>query len=223
MQMAWAIRRWMATAALAGAGGSAWAQAGPPQEPGIYSCVDDHGRAVTRDRYIAECSHKEQALRNRDGSLKRRIPPIETPEERARRDAQQRLEQEQRDKRSEAFKYDDLLRQRFPTEAAHRRAREAALDTPRFALENAQARMRELEAERKRLLDEAEFYRGRRLPAPLKQKLDGNDAALAAQRDSIRNAQAERDRIDSLFDRQLQRLRGLWNGARPGTLGPPLQ
>jgi len=221
--MVYVIQRWLAMAMLAAAAGGVWAQAGPPQEPGIYTCIDDHGRMITRDRYIAECSHKEQELRNRDGSLKRRIAPIETLEEKARRDEQQRREQRQRDRQSEAFKYDSLLRERFPNEASHQRARESALDTTRFAIENARSRERELEAERKKLLDEAEFYRGRRMPAALKQKLDGNEATLAAQRDSIRNAQAERDRIDSLFDRQLERLRRLWNGARPGTLGPPLQ
>ncbi|MBE7416493.1 MAG: hypothetical protein HS128_01895 [Ideonella sp.] len=221
--MVYVIQRWLAMAMLAAAAGGVWAQSGPPQEPGIYTCIDDHGRMITRDRYIAECSHKEQELRNRDGSLKRRIAPIETLDEKARRDEQHRREQRQRDRQSEAFKYDDLLRQRFPSEASHQRARESALDTTRFAIENAQARVRELEAERKKLLDEAEFYRGRHMPAPLKQKLDGNDAALAAQGDSIRNAQAERDRIDSVFERQLERLRQLWNGARPGTLGPPLQ
>jgi hypothetical protein len=58
------------------------------------------------------------------------------------------------------------------------------------------------------------------LPAKLKQQFDANDAAVQAQRSLIANAQAEQVRINNFYDTELARLRKLWAGAAPGSLGP---
>jgi hypothetical protein len=102
-------------------------------------------------------------------------------------------------------------------------ARAAALDASRAAIQSAEARLRELAVERKRLADEAEFYRGRVLPVRLKQQIDGNDGQADAQRTSIRNVEGEQERVNKRFDVELARLRKLWKGAEPGSLGPPPQ
>src|SRR5487761_2079648 len=73
--------------------------------------------------------------------------------------------------------------------------------------------------ERKPLLDDAEFYVGRPLPSKLKAQLDANDASADAQRTLLQNQQVEVLRIDKLYDTELERLRKLWAGAQPGTLG----
>ena len=83
--------------------------------------------------------------------------------------------------------------------------------------------MREFAVERKKLNDEAEFYRGRVVPVSLKQQIEGNEAQAEAQRTSIKNGQAEQTRIHVRFDAELERLRKLWKGAMPGSLGPPPQ
>lgn len=207
------MRRWVVSA-LAVACSASWAGK-------VYTCRDDTGKLITRDRYIAECSHKEQRILNEDGSLYKVVPPTLTPDEQARRDDEVRKKREDDQRRSEAIKYDRLLLIRYPDKATHDRAREAALGDSRFAIQSAEARLRELATERKRLLSEAEFYRGRRLPQTLKQQLDDNDAAAAAQRVAIDNSRAEQARIDAKFDAELERLRKLWAGATPGTLGPP--
>ena len=58
-----------------------------------------------------------------------------------------------------------------------------------------------------------------RSPAKLKGQLDANDAAGDAQRESALNQQAELDRINRLYDTELERLRRLWAGAPTGSLG----
>jgi hypothetical protein len=188
----------------------------------IYSCIDDQGRRLTRDRYIAECSHKEQYILNADGSVREVVPPTLTPDERARRDEEARKRREDEQNRKDAVKADRLLLQRYPDKPAHDHDREGALADSLAAIQSAEARLRELADERKRLLEEAEFYRGRLMPPALKQRLDNNEAAAAAQRNAIANSQAEQQRINAKFDIQLERLRQLWGGAKPGTLGPPV-
>jgi hypothetical protein len=200
---------------------SAGAQEKPPGPVGgIYTCTDAQGRKLTSDRPLPECQHKEQRLLNRDGSLRQVVPPTLTADERAERDAAERRAAEERAARADAVRRDRNLMARFPSEASHRKARESALDTVRLAMKASTIRLKDLAAERKPLLEEAEFFRGRALPPRLKQQLESVEASVDAQRSSILTQEAELVRINRLFDVELERLRRLWAGAQPGSLGP---
>lgn len=204
------------------AAGAAAAPAGAQTRPtgGIYTCVDERGRRLTADRPIAECTGREQQILNNDGSLRAIVPPTLTAEERAAQEARERAAQEARAAQADAVRRDRNLVARYPTEARHHSAREAALDTVRLAMKTSEIRLRELAEERKPLLAEAEFYEGKALPPKLKAALDANDASLEAQRSSTANQEAELVRISKLYDAELERLRRLWGGAPPGSLGP---
>jgi hypothetical protein len=186
----------------------------------IYTCTDDRGRRLTADRPIAECSGREQQLLNRDGSLRTVVPPTLTAEERAEKELRDRRAAEQRAAQADAVRRDRNLLSRYPNEATHQRAREAALDTVRQAVRASEVRLRELSNERRPLANEAEFYQGKSLPPKLKAQLDANDAASEAQRSAATNQEAELVRINRLYDAELERLRKLWGGAQPGSLGP---
>lgn len=195
---------------------AAWAQ----PSPGIYACVDSNGRRLTADRPIAECRHKEQQILNRDGSVRGILPPTLTAEERAEKDARDRAAAEARAAAADAARRDRNLMARYPNEAAHQRAREASLDTVRLAIRATELRLRELELARKPLLGEAEFYVGKPLPPKLRAALDANDASAEAQRSATATQEAELGRINRMYDAELDRLRRLWAGAAPGSLGP---
>lgn len=186
--------------------------------PGIYTCVDAQGKRITSDRPIPACLAREQQLRNRDGSVRQVIPPTLTPEERAEREAAERQAALQRAAHNDAVRRDRNLMARYPSEGAHQKAREAALDTVRLAIKATEQRMKDLAAERKPLQDEVEFYKGRQLPLKLKQQLDANDAAMEAQRAASKTQAAELARINALYDVELGRLRALWAGTSPGAL-----
>ncbi len=208
------------TAGLLLLAGSAVAQANKAPSSGIYTCIDDRGRRLTADRPIAACTAKEQLVLNRDGSVKEVLPPTLTAEERAVQEAEERRQAALRAQRNEAVRRDRNLMQRYPDEAAHLRAREAALDTVRLAMKATESRLQALQAERKPLLAEAEFYpAGRGLPVKLRTQMDANDAATQAQREAAATQEAEMDRINRLYDLELDRLRRLWAGAAPGSLG----
>jgi len=199
------------TAALAS---EAWAAGAP-----IYSCIDANGKKLTSDRPIAECANRDQKLLNADGSVRMIVPPTPTSDESAEAEVAERRAAIERAAQQDAVRRDRNLMLRFPNEAAHRRAREAALDDVRKAIRTSEQRLKLLSDERKPLLDEAEFYTDRQLPAKLKQALDGNDAAVEAQRTLVLNQQAEVVRINKLFDVELERLKRLWSGAQPGSMG----
>lgn len=204
-------------AILAGSLGLSSSASAAPSE-GIFTCVDAQGRKLTSDRLIAECTGREQRVLNRDGSVQRIVPPTMTADERAEFEAREGRRIVEQKAQQEAVRRDRNLMQRFPNEAAHQKAREAALDDMRQAVQNSEARFKVLASERKPLMDEAEFYAGKQPPARLKQQLDANDAATAAQRSLVQTQQAEIERINALYDTELARLRRLWSGAPPGAL-----
>jgi hypothetical protein len=187
---------------------------------GIYSCIDDSGRRITADRPIADCNAKAQRILNRDGSLKAVHPPALTADERAALEAEERKRAEARAAQADAVRRDRNLLARYPKEAPHRKAREAALDSVRLAMQVTDQRLRALADERKPLEAEAEFYVGKPLPAKLRAQFDANEAATEAQRDARQQQLSELDRINRLYDAELARLKQLWAGAAPGSLGP---
>ena len=209
-------RRALAGAAVALFAGAAW-------PAGIYTCVDSTGKKLTSDRPIAECSSREQRVLNPDGSTRHVLPPTLTAEERAEQEARERQAAAERIQQQDIIRRDRNLMLRFPNEAAHDKARAAALDDVRAAVQLSEKRIAVLAADRKPLMDEAEFYVGKPLPHKLRQQLDANDAATEAQRALIQNQQAEIVRITALFDAELARLKKLWAGAPAGSMGvlPP--
>ncbi len=214
-----AARRGLALAgALLVLAGAALAQPAPNR--GIFTCIDAHGRRLTSDRPIAACTDREQRILNADGSLREIIPPTLTAEERIAQEARERELAAERAARQDARRRDRNLLIRYPNEAAHRKARIEALDDVRKSVQLSERRLVTLADERKPLMNEAEFYVGRQMPLKLRQQLDANEAASQAQRNLIANQQAEVQRINARYDVELARLRQLWAGAAPGSLGP---
>lgn len=186
----------------------------------IYSCTDANGKRLTSDRPIPECAQRDQRVLNPDGSVRRVLPPALSAEERAEKEARDARAAAERATQQDALRRDRNLLVRFPNEVAHAKARAVALDDVRAAVQRSERRLEDLASERQPLLAEKEFYVNRPLPGNLRHALEGIDTAAEAQRVLIQNQQAEMVRINALFDAELARLRQLWAGAPPGSMGP---
>jgi hypothetical protein len=198
----------------------AWAAQGAATT--IYSC-EANGKKITSDRYIQDCADREQRVLNGDGSLRQILPPTMTVEERAAKDALEKIAREREAREREAKRRDLNLLQRFPNEDAHRNKRELALGDVRKSIKASEARLALLAKERKPLDDETEFYVGKPLPPLLRQQIDANDAAADALKTLMQGQQEELVRVTALYDAELQRLKKLWAGAPVGSMGtlPP--
>lgn len=185
--------------------------------PSIYTCVDANGKRRTADRPIFECNAVEQRILNADGSVKRVVQPRQTLDERNESETRDRAVALARANRQDAIRRDRNLLVRYPDEAAHRKARGAALDDLRKSLAQSDLRLKTLAAERKPLIDESEFYVGRQLPIKLRLAIDSNDALVQAQNSLVQNLRIEAMRINTLFDTEHDRLVRLWAGAAPGS------
>ena len=219
IRMNWTVGTATVLALACAATAQAVAQAPSTGTSGIYSCALPDGRRLTSDRPIAECTAREQRILNADGSQRAVLPPYLSPEERAAQEAKERRLAAEQAARNDAVRRDRNLMLRFPNAQVHQQARTLALDDVKKGIEISERRIKELAEERKPLLDETEFYKGKPLPPKLKQQLDRNDAAALAQQQLIGNSRAEMVRINARYDEELARLKRLWTGSAPGSLG----
>ena len=58
---------------------------------GIYTCIDSRGRKLTSDRPIAECTDREQSILNPSGTVKAKVGPTLTAQERAAQEEKDKL------------------------------------------------------------------------------------------------------------------------------------
>jgi hypothetical protein len=179
---------------------------------GIYSCVDSKGRRLTADRPIPECLDREQKELNPSGTVKRKLAPSLTVEERAAEEEKVRKAVEERNRVAEEKKRSRVLLARYPDKAAHDKERAAALGVADGVIAAANRRIAELQAVRRSLDTELEFYRKdpSRIPAPLRTRLEENAQQLSAQQRFIANQDLEKQRINARFDEELVALRQLW-------------
>lgn len=206
--------------------GAPAAAATPPKGKGgestgqIYTCVDAQGNRLSSDRPIPECAGKDQRLLNRDGTVRSVVPPLLSPEEKARTDAARRQAEQLRLAREAEARRDRALLARYPDQDTHDAARAKALEPALRQAENARRRLQELENEGQNLARERETLPTKGVPAGLRARIAANEGAIEAQQTILRDQEAERERLGLQFDAELTRLRALWAGATPGRMGP---
>lgn len=196
----------------AGAGGSSTSS----EVTRIYSCVDNTGRRISSDRPIPECANKEQRVLNRDASVRTVVPPVRTAEEVQREEAIKRQKAQEQSAREEVVRRDRTLLTRFPDPRTHELARQRALEPVSKLIETARSRLAALEAEADALTTARAGLGFKPVPEELKERTIINEGAVEAQRNILRNQEAERDRINLQFDTERQRLQQLWDGAPLG-------
>jgi len=187
---------------------------------GIYTCVDAKGRRLTADRPIAECLDREQKELTPGGTVKRKIGPVLTAEERAAEEEKARKAAEELNRLAEEKKRDRALLTRYPDRAAHDKERAMAIAALDAAIALAAKNAETLQKQRKRLDTELEFYQGNvsKVPAALKRQIEEHHQRVEAQKRFIANQESEKLRVSARFDEELGKLKQLWaERATPAT------
>jgi len=191
----------------------------------IYTCIDAKGRRLTADRQILDCIDREQKELNPSGTVKRKLLPSPTLEERAAEEERARQAQQERNRQAEEKKRVRALVARYPHKAAHDKERQAALAAVDAVLVSANRRLVTLQAERPRLDTELEFYRKdpSRIPPLLKRQLEENERQVAEQKRFIASQNGEKERVNARFDEELALLRQLWLNPDPARAATALK
>lgn len=180
--------------------------------PGVYTCVDGKGRKLTADRPIPECTDREQKILNPSGTVKAKIGPNLTAQERAELEQKERREIEERNRAADEKRRDRALLTRYPNKAVHDQERELALAQIGVVVQAAKTRLDELIKQRVAIDQEMEFYKKDPATAPayLRRQLDENIQSQSVQRRFIGEQDGEIQRVKARFDDELVRLRQLW-------------
>ncbi len=188
------------------------AQAARSGAPEIYTCVDAKGRNLTSDRPIAECLDREQKMLNPSGTVKAKVGPNLTAQERSALEAKEKAELEERARLNEEKRRDRALLVRYPNKAVHDRERAVALAQIGVVRQAAVNRVDELQRQRAAVLDEMEFYKKdpNKAPASVRRQLEEVNASLAVQARFIAEQDAEVKRVTFRFEEELFRLKQLW-------------
>lgn len=197
---------------LAGLSGLACAQTPPASTQGIYTCVDAKGRNLTSDRPIAECADREQKMLNPSGTVKAKVGPTLTAQERADQETKAKAELEERARLNEEKRRDRALMVRYPNKAVHDKERAEALAQIGVVRQAAANRVEELMRQRTEVNQEMEFYRKDPSKAPplIRRQVDDLAQSLAVQGRFIADQDGEIKRVNARFDEELARLKQLW-------------
>jgi hypothetical protein len=196
---------------LASLSNVALAQAQQPAQ-GIYTCVDAKGRNLTSDRPIAECADREQKMLNPSGTVKARVGPNLTAQERAELEAKEKAAQEELARVNEEKRRDRALLVRYPNKSVHDKERGVALTQIGVVKQAAVTRVEELQSQRTAALQEMEFYKNAPSKAPpsVRRQVDEVANSLAVQARFIAEQDAEMKRVNARFDEEVVRLKPLW-------------
>lgn len=184
----------------------------PACAEGIFTCVDAKGRRLTSDRPIVECIDREQREITPGGTVKRKIGPSLTAEERAAEEEKQRLAIEERNRLAEEKRRERALLTRYPDKAAHDKERSIALAQAEASIASANQHLRTLAAESKRLEQELEFFKNdpSKAPPKLKRQIEENANNTQAQKRFVVVQEEEKRRINARFDEEMSKLRQVW-------------
>jgi hypothetical protein len=201
---------------LAGVGLVARAQTSPVIA-GVYTCTDAKGRKLTADRPIAECTDREQKVLNPSGTVKTKIGPTLTAQEKAELEQREKREAEERSRTADEKRRDRALLVRYPNKAVHDQERGEALAQINVVIHAAKNRSDELTRQRVSIDEEMEFYKKdpNKAPAYVRRQLEENTQSQAVQKRFISEQEAEIRRVNVRFDDELSRLRQLWTLVSP--------
>lgn len=178
----------------------------------IYTCVDAKGRRLTADRPIPECLDREQRELTPSGTVKRKLGPSLTAEERAAQELRAAKTLEETKHLQEEKKRERALIARYPDRSAHDRERAKSLALIDGVIATASKHRTELETQRRKLDVELEFYKGDASKAPpiLKRQIQENAQAMESQRRFIANHDLEKQRLNARYDEELDKLNVMW-------------
>jgi len=195
-------------------------QSAPMVTPGVYTCIDAKGRKLTADRPIPECTDREQKILNPSGTVKAKVGPTLTAQERIEVEQKEKREMEERNRTADEKRRDRALLIRYPNKGVHDQERQEALAQIAVVIQAAKNRLDELAKQRVSIDAEMEFYKKdpSKAPSYLRRQLEDNIQSQAVQRRFMGEQDGEIKRVNARFDDELVRLRQLWalNGAPSG-------
>lgn len=184
---------------------------------GTYTCVDAKGRKLTSDRPIPECVDREQKVLNPNGTVKAKVGPNLSAQERADLDAKERQAADARAAQAEERRRERAMLIRYPSREVHDKERQEAVAKAGGVRQAALKHIDELMLDKRKVDEEMEFYKKdpSKAPLTLRRQLEDINQSVAVQKRLVGEQENEVRRINARFDEELARLQVLWSAQVP--------
>ena len=186
-----------------------------PSRGSVFCCMDN-GHQVCGDVLPMQCFGKSYREMSPQGTVRRIVEAPLTPEQLARRDAEERARRTELARQRAELRRNQSLLETYSSVADIEARRDRAVEGVDQDLKRAEARHTQLQKKRESLSREAEFYQKRPMPIPLAAALRESDSELAAQASVIEAKKREIDAIRSRYEQD--RLRYIKLSESHGTL-----
>lgn len=179
---------------------------------GIYVCKDADGRVISSDQPIKACAERPMRELNRDGSVRRVVPPPLTrqQEKEAARQALVRQQKERELRAQQAHDRHLLLTYQSPEDLRQRQrvAVQMIDDEIDAAVRRILTLDQTLQAERKAAQEwrDKQSDKNARLPFTMQQRISSIANAILAEDAMIKERRTERERLNKDFDANAARL-----------------
>ncbi len=187
----------------------------------IIKCVGKDGKTYVGSTLAPQCAGQAVDQMNKQGQIVKRTEAMLTPEQRAAKETEARLNKEKEAevarKEQEESRKNKALLSTYGSEKDIEIARGRALTGNELAVKETQAKVAQIEKVGGEIRKELEFYKGKNKP-PAKVTLDiqNNEIDLKAQRELLTAKKREVEAINAKYDEDKRRYLELTRG--PGTV-----
>jgi len=190
----------------------------------IVKCVGKDGKTYVGSTLPPQCSGQAVDQMNKQGQVVKHTDAMLTPEQRAAKDAEMRLNKEKEAeaarKEQEESRKNKALLSTYGSEKDIEIARSRALADNEKAVKETQAKIAQIEKAGVELRKELEFYKGKnKPPAKVTQDIQNNDIDLKAQQVLLAAKKKDVDVINAKYDEDKRRYLELTKG--PGAAPAP--
>ena len=183
----------------------------------IIKCVGKDGKTYVGSTLPPQCSGQAVNEMNKQGQIVKRTDATLTPEQRAAKEAEERVNKEKEAevarKEKEETRKNKALLSTYASEKDIEASRRQSLADNEKAVTQTQAKIGQIEKVGATMRKELEFYQGKNKP-PAKVMLDiqNNDIDLKAQQDLLAAKKKEVDVINARYDEDKRRYLELTRG-----------
>jgi chromosome segregation ATPase len=176
----------------------------------IYTCKDGTGKTFTSDRLIPECANRLVREMDKNGIVRREIPPPLTAEQKRQKQQEEERLKAEAAALEEQKQADRAMLARYRNENDIAVARKRTLELVQEQIKRETGTLAEREKDRKDVQLKIEQV-GNKKPVPpvLHNKLNESDQSIAAVKAKIAAYQTEEAQINQKFDSTLKRYREL--------------
>jgi hypothetical protein len=191
------------------------------QGQGIIKCVGKDGKTYVGSTLPPQCAGQAVDQMNKQGQVVKRTEAMLTPEQRAAKEAEERLNKEKEAevarKEKEETRKNKALLSTYGSEKDIELARSQALIDNEKAVVQTQAKIAQIEKIGANMKKELEFYQGKnKPPAKVTQDIQNNEIDLKSQQALLAAKKKEVDAINARYDEDKRRYLELTKG--PGAV-----